>query len=245
MKIVRKECVCMFVWIDFFENRIYLFVMYLDFKDYLLLLSWIGGNVFVFFDDNVVFVFLCEQNYLFYFSVIFFDINFKEFVLSQEMIFVFVLVEYERYFENNIYLICDIQVFLYFVFFVSVLEIYINFLLVKYSLIEWIWVEDGVVIDELCLVRIGGILRFIQQEDSYFIVLYQDGYSFFIQIDEEGYVDGMVEEYVFGYGVLYLFVKFDDGKWIDFIVGFWQYLQFGNVGYECFDFGYIRMWKQI
>ncbi|MCL6661024.1 hypothetical protein [Paenibacillus amylolyticus] len=44
----------------------------------------------------------------------------------------------------------------------------------------------------------------LKQVDSYFLALHKDGYDFFIQIDEDGYSDGMFEEYVFGYGALYL-----------------------------------------
>lgn len=213
----------MSAWTDLFENRTHSLVMYPHSIDDYSSPSWIGGNAPAFFDDNAAFAFLREQNYLFYLSVTLPDTNSKETVLGQEMISVFVPAEYERYLENNIYPTCDIQVFQHPASPESALETYTNPGLVKHSLTEWTGVEDGTVTDEPCLVRIGGTPRFIQQEDSYFTALHQDGYDFFIQIDEEGYADGMVEEYLFGYGALYLFAKFDDGKWSDPIAGFWQY----------------------
>ena len=208
----------MSAWTDLFENRTHSLVMYPDSTDDYSSPSWMGGNAPAFFDDNAAFAFLREQNYLFYLSVTLPDTNSKGPVPGKEMISVFVPAEYERYLENNRYPTCDIQVFLHPASPESALETYTNPALVKHSLTEWTWVEDGTVTDEPCLVRIGGNPRLIQQEDSYFTALHQDGYEFFIQIDEEGYADGMVED-----GALYLFANFDDGKWIDPITGFWQY----------------------
>ena len=146
----------------------------------------VGWGMHPLFDDNAAFAFLREQNYLFYLSVTLPDTNSKGPVPGQEMISVFVPAEYERYLENNRYPTCDIQVFLHPASPESALETYSNPALVKHSLTEWTWVEDGAVTDEPCLVRIGGNPRLIQQEDSYFTALHQDGYEFFIQIDERG-----------------------------------------------------------
>ncbi|WP_336780457.1 hypothetical protein [Paenibacillus illinoisensis] len=212
----------MSAWTDLFENRTHSLVMYPHPPDYSSL-SWIGGNAPAFFDDNPAFAFLREQNYLFYLSVTLPDTDAMEPVPGQEMISVFVPADYEKYLEHNIYPTCDIQVIQHLASTESALETYTNTALHKHSLTEWTWIEDGAAADEPCLVRIGGTPRFIQQEDSYLTALHQDGYDFFIQIDEDGYADGMVEEYVFGYGALYLFAKFDDGKMIDPLAGCWQY----------------------
>ncbi|MCG7383102.1 hypothetical protein [Paenibacillus sp. ACRRY] len=212
----------MSAWTDLFENRTHSLVMYSHPTDYSSQ-SWIGGNAPAYFDDDAAFTFLREQNYLFYLSVTLPDIDSMEAVSGQEMISVFVPADYERYLENNIYPTCDIQVFQHPVFSESTLDTYTNPALLKHGLTAGKWMKDEGIAEEPFLVKIGCVPKLIQQEDSYIAALHQDGYDFLIQIDEEGYTDGMVDEYVFGYGALYLFAKFDDGKWIDPIAGFWQY----------------------
>jgi hypothetical protein len=67
-------------------------------------------------------------------------------------------------------------------------------------------------------IKIGGEPRFIQYRDYYYEELVRNGYSFFLQIDEEGYSQDM--EYVFMYGALYLYRHNVTGE---VIAGFWQY----------------------
>ena len=67
-------------------------------------------------------------------------------------------------------------------------------------------------------IKVGGEPRFIQYKDYYYEELEKDGYSFFLQIDEEGYRENM--EYVFMYGALYLYKQNITGE---IIAGFWQY----------------------
>ncbi|NDV66660.1 hypothetical protein [Bacteroides sp. 224] len=67
-------------------------------------------------------------------------------------------------------------------------------------------------------IKVGGEPRFIQYKDYYYEELERNGYSFFLQIDEEGYRQDM--EYVFMYGALYLYKHNVTGK---IIAGFWQY----------------------
>lgn len=64
----------------------------------------------------------------------------------------------------------------------------------------------------------SGEPRFIQWKDYYYEELEKDGYSFFLQIDEEGYRTNM--EYVFMYGALFLYKHNVTGN---IIAGFWQY----------------------
>lgn len=66
-------------------------------------------------------------------------------------------------------------------------------------------------------IKVGGEPRFIQWKDYYYEELEKDGYSFYLQIDEEGYRDGM--DYVFMYGALYLYKHNMTGE---IIAGFWQ-----------------------
>ena len=66
-------------------------------------------------------------------------------------------------------------------------------------------------------IKIGGEPRFIQPKYYYLKKLEEDGYSFYLQIDEEGYRDGM--NYIFMYGALYLYKH---NVTSEIIAGFWQ-----------------------
>ena len=72
--------------------------------------------------------------------------------------------------------------------------------------------------DDFLFIKVGGEPRFIQYKDYYYEELEKDGYSFFLQIDEEGYRENM--EYVFIYGALYLYKQNITGE---IIAGFWQF----------------------
>ena len=72
--------------------------------------------------------------------------------------------------------------------------------------------------DDFLFIKVGGEPRFIQYKDYYYEELEKDGYSFFLQIDEEGYRKNM--EYVFMYGALYLYKQNITGE---IIAGFWQF----------------------
>ena len=71
--------------------------------------------------------------------------------------------------------------------------------------------------DDFLFIKVGDEPRFIQYKDYYYEELEKDGYSFFLQIDEEGYRENM--EYVFMYGALYLYKQNITGE---IIAGFWQ-----------------------
>jgi hypothetical protein len=66
-------------------------------------------------------------------------------------------------------------------------------------------------------VKIGGEPRLIQNKSYYYKELEENGYSFFLQIDEEGYSDNMGD--VFMFGALYLYKHNITGE---IIAGFWQ-----------------------
>lgn len=66
-------------------------------------------------------------------------------------------------------------------------------------------------------IKVGGEPRFIQWKDYYYEELEKDGYSFYLQIDEEGYRDGMGD--VFMYDALYLYKH---NVTSEIIAGFWQ-----------------------
>jgi len=66
-------------------------------------------------------------------------------------------------------------------------------------------------------IKVFGEPRLIQPKSYYFEELGNKNYSFFLQIEEEGYIDNM--DYVFMYGALYLYKHNETGQ---VIAGFWQ-----------------------
>ena len=67
-------------------------------------------------------------------------------------------------------------------------------------------------------IKVGGEPRFIQNKEFYYKQLLEDNYSFFLMIDEEGYIEEAFDD-VFNFGALYLY-KHNDTK--EIIAGFWQ-----------------------
>ena len=82
------------------------------------------------------------------------------------------------------------------------------------SITDYKEIQDG----DFQFIKVRGEPRFIQYKDYYYEELEKDGYSFFLQIDEEGYRENM--EYVFMYGALYLYKQNITGE---IIAGFWQF----------------------
>lgn len=75
--------------------------------------------------------------------------------------------------------------------------------------------------DDFLFIKVGGEPCFIQHEDFYYKELERDGYSFFLQIDEEGYSDELLKgSYIFNFGALYLYKHNITGE---IIAGFWQW----------------------
>ncbi|MFJ7405405.1 MULTISPECIES: hypothetical protein [unclassified Lysinibacillus] len=66
-------------------------------------------------------------------------------------------------------------------------------------------------------IKVLGEPRLIQPKSYYYNGLENNNYSFFLQIEEEGYSDNM--DYVFMYGSLYLYKHNETGE---IIAGFWQ-----------------------
>mgnify|MGYP000892622077 CR=1 FL=1 len=75
--------------------------------------------------------------------------------------------------------------------------------------------------DDFLFIKVGGEPCFIQEREFYYEELEREGYSFFLQIDEEGYGDGLLKgSYIFNFGALYLYKHNITGN---IIAGFWQY----------------------
>ncbi|MBF0786227.1 hypothetical protein E4T80_12210 [Muribacter muris] len=67
---------------------------------------------------------------------------------------------------------------------------------------------------------IGREAILIQNDEMYAKKLIQDGYKFFMQIDESGMPNSLIKkDYIFGYGALYLYSRSNNEE---IIAGFWQ-----------------------
>lgn len=85
-----------------------------------------------------------------------------------------------------------------------------------YSISEYSENKDS----ENMLVKIGGTPSLIQDEEYYYKELEEQGFSFFLSIDEDGYNDDvLIGSYPFGYGALYLYKHHITNE---IIAGFWQ-----------------------
>lgn len=79
--------------------------------------------------------------------------------------------------------------------------------------------------DDFTFIQVGGEPFFIQNKLFYWEKIERDDYSFFVVINEEGYLDceedeGNIKQYVFAYGALYLYKHNQTGE---IRAGFWQY----------------------
>ena len=72
--------------------------------------------------------------------------------------------------------------------------------------------------------KVGGTPELVQNEPSYERALLEDGYSFVFQVDENGFPDVFLNgNYPFGYGALYVYGKFRDGRLSEVVPGFTQF----------------------
>ena len=76
------------------------------------------------------------------------------------------------------------------------------------------------------MIKLGGNPRLIQNENYYFTKLEEESFSFFLQIDEDGYPETLLRDdysYPFSFGSLYIFVKIGANDIQNPVVGFWQF----------------------
>jgi len=71
---------------------------------------------------------------------------------------------------------------------------------------------------DFLFLKVGGEPRLIQPKSYFYKQLAEHNYSFFLQVEEEGYCEGL--DYVFMYGALYLYKHNITNE---VIAGFWQY----------------------
>lgn len=165
----------------------------------------IGGNVPCFFLDNRKDI----HGYKFYMVFQNLD-NLKEFIS------IFVPNDYSLMINNNIYPNCSIKVFSHAFSKESDDTEYTLKDINKAVIVGYSEVENN----EFNFLTKSQNPRLIQDELYYMEKLKKDDYEFFLQIDEDYYTDNLIREnYIFGYGALYLY-KHKNGN---IIAGFWQY----------------------
>lgn len=72
--------------------------------------------------------------------------------------------------------------------------------------------------NDFLFIKVGGDPKLIQPKTYYYDTLEKNNFSFFLQIEEEGYSDNL--EHIFMYGSLYLY-KHNITQ--EVVAGFWQY----------------------
>lgn len=136
---------------------------------------------------------------------------------SDEYISIFVPDSYDTMVDENIYPNCSIKVFTHSFSVESSNSFYTLKELHKSSLTGYKEVEN----EEFDFVTKTHHPRLIQHEDYYLKKLDEDGFTFYLQIDEDYYPENLLSgNYILGYGALYLYKHKKTGN---IIVGFWQY----------------------
>ena len=192
--------------------------------------GWIGGNPPDYFDDKIALINTDNIRYSFLMTV-------KNPLNIENAISIFIPQEFSHRIENNKYPDCSIKIFEHKItdesdnpFFRNENEIekkhYIQLIgeideekIDKQSSDEFDEDEDEAF---TYLIKFGGKPVLIQEEQFYYEQLHTDGYTFLFQIDENGYPDGLMKEYIFGYGALYVYGKLSDSSINNIIAGYWQ-----------------------
>ncbi|ECQ6566630.1 hypothetical protein FZU01_22710 [Salmonella enterica subsp. enterica] len=134
-----------------------------------------------------------------------------------EHISIFVPNDYDEMLKGNIYPDCTVKVFSHSISTESDSDSYTLRSISKSFIVGYEVVSQ----DETDFITFSEYPNLIQDEEYYFKDLKRDGYSFFAQVDEDYYPDSLnVENYIFGYGALYLYKNLTTGN---IIAGFWQF----------------------
>ena len=134
-----------------------------------------------------------------------------------EYISIFIPDSYDTMIDNNIYPNCSLKVFTHSFSDESENRSYTLERLHRSSLMGYKEVEN----ETFDFVTQAPNPKLIQDEDYYFKRLEEDGFAFYLQIDEDYYPEDLLSgDYILGYGAIYLYKHNKTGK---IIVGFWQY----------------------
>lgn len=181
--------------------------------------GWIGGNAPDFFDDRAHLIHEGTQKYYFYLCLPHpFD--------SESMMSIFIPEDYEEYADNNIYPNCSVKVMEHPISAESVKELFTHPGLIKHAISDGEISNDEKSMAQSFLIKLGGNPRLIQHEDYYFAKLTEESFSFFFQVDEDGYPDTLLRDgysYPFGFGSLYIFARMGTNEIQEPVAGFWQF----------------------
>lgn len=174
--------------------------------------GWIGGCPPVCFDKEDTSL----MGYLFYMTIILPN--------KQRQISIFLPEDWEIYLNKDRYPDCAIKVIEHDVSLEGITIELQHPVIIKHDIILYKECCDTETESEPFLVKLGGKPRLVQNKKFYYDQLEKDGYSFYMQIDEDGYpLDGLLKgNYPFCYGALYLYAKQNDSIVENIIAGYWQ-----------------------
>lgn len=134
---------------------------------------------------------------------------------ENQMISIFILKDYDRLIDNNIYPNIDVKVIQHSYREESNDDKFKSINLDKCSISEYYESDNN------AFINIGGKPILIQDEGYYTKPLKDDGYKFLLQINEDYYSDELViEDYPFNFGAIYLYIH---QKTKEIIAGYWQF----------------------
>ncbi|WP_145408026.1 hypothetical protein [Paenibacillus xylanexedens] len=180
--------------------------------------GWIGGNAPVLFDDPSNLIHELDPKYVFYLSL-------KHPFKPDSMISIFIPEDRDKHLENNIYPNCAVKVIEHPTSAESTNNTFANSNLIKHIISDGQLCNDEKSMDRPFLIKAGGTPRLIQNEDYYFAKLKEESLSFFVQVDEDGYPETLIQadgSYPFYFGSLYIFGKAET-EFTHPIAGFWQF----------------------
>ncbi|MEK4519363.1 hypothetical protein NSS64_29255 [Paenibacillus sp. FSL H8-0122] len=181
--------------------------------------GWIGGNAPEFFDNPAHLLDLGGRTYLFYLS-------FVHPIQPGRMISIFIPEEYEEYLEHNMYPDCPIKVIEHPLSAESHIETYTNAGLRKHHITTGEPCTDDKSVERSFLIKVGGTPRLLQNETYYSAKLEEEAFSFFFQVDEDGYPDTLLQgdgSYLLGFGALYVYAHIGTKGIGHPVAGFWQF----------------------
>lgn len=183
--------------------------------------GWIGGNAPACFDDPSHHIHERQGS-----STYFFYLTLVHPLKPEHMISIFIPQDYDEYVEHNIYPHCAIKVIEHPISNESSNDTFTNPNLIKHSISRGEGKTDAESMQVPFLIKVGGTPKLIQQEDYYMAGLQAKSFSFFFQVDEEGYPETLLAEdgsYPFGFGALYVYATIEGDEIGQIVAGFWQF----------------------